>query len=109
MNVIQPNCRVQFTARDIDFILDVLRPKVGGADGLVKLLTDEESRDLILDDEDLLRAVLESRSCLRLSTHFYFYILVRQAFRRSGIMDRVVAEYVAEVLTEFPRIDRTQC
>src|SRR5437773_2984822 len=74
MKVIQPNCRVQFTAEDIDFILSVLRPKVGNAECLVKLLTDEESRDLILDDEALLRAVLEHRSCLRISAHFYFYI-----------------------------------
>src|SRR5438309_10855525 len=109
MNVIQPNCRVQFTAEDIDFILSVLRPKVGAADGLVKLLADEESRDLILDDEDLLRAVLEHRSCLRISTHFYFYILVRQVFRRSGIMERMVADYVAEVLAEFSHLERAQC
>ena len=109
MNVIQPNCRVQFTAQDIDFILSVLRPKVGAADCLVKLLADEESRDLILDDEALLHAVLEDRSCLRISTHFYFYILVRQVFRRSGIMERAVADYVAEVLTEFSRIERNQC
>ena len=109
MKVIQPNCRVQFTAQDIDFILSVLRPKVGTADSLVQLLTDEESRDLILDNEDLLRAVLEHRSCLRISTHFYFYILVRQVFRRSGIMERAVADYVAEVLTEFSQMERTQC
>jgi len=109
MSVIQPNCRVQFTARDIDFILSVLQPKVGGTEGLVRLLSDEESRDLILDDEDLLRAILENRGCLHISTHLYFYILVRQVFRRSGIMERVIADYVAEVLTEFSRIERTQC
>ena len=109
MKVIQPNCRVQFTAEDIDFILSVLRPKVGSADGLIKLLTDEESRDLILDDEALLRAVLEHRSCLRISTHFYFYVLVRQVFRRSGIIERAVADYVAEVLTEFSQLERTNC
>lgn len=109
MKVVQPNCRVQFTAEDIDFILSVLRPKVGTVDCLIKLLTDEESRDLILDDDDLLRAVLEHRSCLRISTHFYFYILVRQVFRRSHLMERGVADYVAEVLTEFSQIERTQC
>src|SRR6266480_2629788 len=109
MKVIQPNCRVQFTAQDIDFILSVLRPKVGTADSLIQLLTDEDSRDLILDNEDLLRAVLEHRSCLRISTHFYFYILVRQVFRRSGIMERAVADYVAEVLTEFSQMERTEC
>src|SRR5438309_619268 len=107
MNVIQPNCRVQFTGEDVDFILSVLRPKVGSADGLIQLLADEESRDLILDDENLLRAVLEHRSCLPISTHLYFYILVRQVFRRSGILERAVADYVAEVLTEFSRIERT--
>jgi hypothetical protein len=109
MKVIQPNCRVQFTAEDIDFILSVLRPKVGSAEGLIQLLTDEESRDLILDDEVLLRAVLEHRSCLRISAHFYFYILVRQVFRRSGLTERGVADYVAEVLTEFSQIERTEC
>jgi hypothetical protein len=109
MNVIRPNCRVQFTAEDIDFILSVLRPKIGSAEGLVQLLGDEDSRDLILDDEALLHAVLEHRSCLRISTHFYFYILVRQVFRRSGIPERAVADYVAEVLTEFSRLERTQC
>ena len=109
MKVIQPNCRVQFTAEDIDFILNVLRPKVGTTECLTQLLSDEESRDLILDDEDLLRAVLEHRSCLRISTHFYFYILVRQVFRRSQILERGVADYVAEVLSEFSRIERTEC
>ncbi len=109
MKVIQPNCRVQFTADDIDFILSVLRSKVGSADSLIKLLTDEETRDLILDDEDLLRAVLENRSCLGISTHLYFYILVRQVFRRSDIMERAVADYVAEVLAEFSQLERTQC
>ena len=109
MNVIQPNCRVQFTAEDIDFILGVLRPNGGSADALAQLLTDEESRDLILDDENLLRAVLESRGCLRISSHLYFYVLVRQVFRRSGLEDRAVADYVAEVLSEFSQVERTQC
>jgi hypothetical protein len=108
MNVIQPNCRVQFTAEDIDFILSVLRPRVDTAECLIKLLADEESRDLILDDDSLFRAVLEHRNCLRISAHFYFYILVRQVFRRSGITERPVADYVAEVLTEFSHIESTR-
>ena len=109
MQVIQPNCRVQFTAQDIDFILRVLQPKVSTTECLIKLLADEESRDLILDDEALLHAVLEHRSCLQISTHFYFYILVRQVFRRAKINERGVADYVAEVLSEFSQIERTRC
>ena len=107
--VIRPNCRVQFTAEDVDFILSVLGPKAGSADSLVQLLGDEESRDLILDDESLLRAVLEHRNCLRISTHFYFYILVRHSLRRSDLKDRPLADYVASVLAEFSQIERTRC
>jgi hypothetical protein len=109
MNVIQPNCRMQFTAEDIEFILGVLGPKSGAADCLVKLLADEEARDLILDDESLFRALLEQRGCLRVSTHLYFYVLVRRVFKRSGIEDRQVADYVAEVLAEYSRIENTRC
>ena len=107
MMMIRPNCRAQFAAEDIDFILSVLGRKIGTAECLVKLLADEESRDLILDDEALLHALLERRGCLRVSSRFYFYILVRQVLRRSGIQDRAVADYVAELLAEFSRPERT--
>jgi len=109
MKMIQANCRVQFAAEDIDFILSVLGRKIGTAECLVKLLADEESRDLILDDEALLHALLERQGCLRVSTRFYFYILVRQVFRRSDLQDRAVADYVAEVLTQFASSERARC
>lgn len=109
MKMIQPNCRVQFAAEDIDFILSVLGRRLGDGDCLIQLLSDEASRDLILDDDALLHALLERRGCLRVSTRFYFYILVRHAFRRGGIQDRAVADYVAEVLAEFTRAERARC
>jgi hypothetical protein len=109
MKVIQPNCRVQFTAEDIAFISSVLATKGSAAPSLVTLLTDPDARDLILDDDDLFRALLEQRRCLRVSAHFYFYVLVRHVFRRSGIDDREVADYVAEVLSEFSHQENTRC
>jgi hypothetical protein len=109
MMMIRPNCRAQFAAEDIDFILSILGSKIGTAKCLVRLLADEESRDLILDDEALLHALLERRGCLRVSSRLYFYILVRQVLRRSDIQDRAVADYVAEVLAEFSRSERVRC
>lgn len=109
MKVIQPNCRVQFTAEDIDFIVSILGKKTGDASCLVQLLADETARDLILDDEALFNAFLEHNGCLRVSGHFYFYVLVRHVLRRAGIDDRAVADYVAEVLCEFSRAERTRC
>ncbi|HVV01271.1 MAG TPA: hypothetical protein VHH88_07895 [Verrucomicrobiae bacterium] len=107
--MIQPNCRAQFAAEDIDFILSVLSRKVKTADCLIQLLADEESRDLILDDEALFHALLERRGCLRVSSRFYFYILVRHIFMRADIRDRAVADYVAEVLAEFSSAERARC
>ncbi len=109
MKVIQPNCRVQFTAEDIDFIVSILGKKTGDAQCLTQLLADEQTRDLILDDEALFHAFLEQRGCLRVSSHFYFYVLVRHVLRRAGIEDRAVADYVAEVLSEFSRAERVRC
>jgi hypothetical protein len=109
MKLIQPNCRMQFAAEDIDFIVSVLGAKLGNAECLVKLLADEDSRDQILDDEKLFRTLLERGGCLRVSTHFYFYILVRNVFLRSDIQDRSVADYVAELLTEYARSERARC
>jgi len=109
MNVIQPNCRAQFAAEDIDFILSVLGHKIPTADCLIKLLADEGSRDLILDDDTLFHALLERRGCLRVSSRFYFYILVRHVFRRADIQDRAVADYVAEVLAAFSRTEKARC
>ena len=109
MKLIQSNCRAQFAAEDIDFILSVLGGKIGTAECLIQLLADEESRDLILDDEALLHALLERRGCLNVSSRFYFYILVRTVFRRSDIQDRTVADYVAEVLAEFVLAERSRC
>lgn len=109
MKLIQPNCRTQFAAEDIDFIVSVLGKKIGNAECLVRLLADEESRDLILDDEALLHALLERRGCLRVSSHFYFYVLVRNVLKRSRITERTVADYVAEVLAEFARAEQMRC
>ncbi|MGD0816101.1 MAG: hypothetical protein ABSA83_21115 [Verrucomicrobiota bacterium] len=109
MRVIHANCRAQFTAGDMDFITAVLGKKKESSGFLVSLLSDVETRDLILDDETLFRALLEQRGCLRVSPHLYFYVLVRHVLRQAGLDDRSVADYVAELLTEFSREERTRC
>ncbi|MFA6544385.1 MAG: hypothetical protein WCS99_08155 [Limisphaerales bacterium] len=108
MRIIQPNCRVQFTAGDIDFIIATLGRGAGDSECLTRLLGDEDTRDLILDDERLFRALLEHCGCLRVSARLYFYVMVRQVLRRSGITGRAVTDYVAEVLAEFSETEQTR-
>jgi hypothetical protein len=109
MKLIQPFCRSRFDADDIAFIVSVLGRKTGNSDCLVRLLSDEQSRDQILDDPELLKALLERGGCLKVSTRLYFYLLVRHTLVRAGINDRVVADYLAEMMSDFARTDRSHC
>ena len=108
MHVIQPNCRIQFTAEDVEFIAATLGRGPDDARFITDLLTDEHARDLLLEDARLYRALLEFRGCLRVSARFYFYVLVRHVLRESGTDDRTVADYVAEVLAEVSEAERTR-
>jgi hypothetical protein len=99
--MIQPNCRVRFTAEDFGFVVRSLSRDARQSVGLVELLTDPETRDEILDHEDLVRAVLENTGNLTISSQFYFYILARLVLKRSGLNDRVLADYVAALLERF--------
>lgn len=109
MILIQPNCRVQFTAEDLDFITRTLGRHANDHQVLLNLLADEETRDMILDDEQLYRALLEQRGCLRISNRLYFYVIVRNVLRNAGIDDRGVADYTAEMLSQYCVQDRTRC
>jgi hypothetical protein len=109
MKLIQPNCRIQFTADDVQFITDTLARKLGDRSVLVDLLADADTRDTILDDEKLFTALLEQRGCLRVSNRLYFFVIVRNVLRRAGIEDREVADYMAELLAEFSDFEQTRC
>ncbi|MCI0538841.1 MAG: hypothetical protein L0Z50_26850 [Verrucomicrobiales bacterium] len=109
MKVIQPNCRIQFTADDINFIVTALSRSPSDHQFLADLLGDEDTRDQILDDEALFHSLLELRGCVPVSDHLYFYVMVRHVLREAGILERRVADYVAEILCEFSRQDRNCC
>lgn len=109
MKVIQPNCRIQFTADDISFIVSALSRSPSDHQFLAELLVDEDTRDQILDDDALFQSLLEYHGCVKVSDHLYFYVMVRHVLRQAGILERRVADYVAEMLCEFSRQDRTRC
>lgn len=105
--MIQPNCRIQFTKSDLDFIVSVLDQDGSSTEHIYYLLSDPDSSDVILDDKRILRAVLEDPACLKISTHLYFYILVRHVLKDAGIADNNLTEYIAEVLGEFGKAEKT--
>jgi len=99
--MIQPNCRARFTGEDFNFIVRTLAKNRSNAVSLVELLTENDTRDEILDHEALVRAVLENPANLTISSQFYFYVLARLVLKRSGIDDRELADYVAAILEKF--------
>lgn len=91
--------RDRFTGADFDFLSEVL---AGGQKRvcMAKLWEDPDAMREMLDLKEVLRGILESPSALRVSPDFYFYVLVRHAFKQGGINDPDVADYVSSVLAK---------
>ncbi|HBA83723.1 MAG TPA: hypothetical protein DCZ95_06480 [Verrucomicrobia bacterium] len=107
MKLIRPNCRLRFTSTDLDFLISSLATS-GSDSALRRLTTDLESLDLLLDEEALFHALLDRPEWAAISSHFYFYVLVRHVLKKAGLDDRAVADYVAELLAEFCQADRAR-
>ena len=106
--MIRPNCRLQFTGSDIEFIKSVICSDQTSSEHLNTLIADPESMDVILDDKRLLREVLDRPAYLKISPRLYFYILVRYVLKNADIDDTNLTDYIAELLTEYARSDRSK-
>ncbi len=104
--MIRANCRARFTAADFDFIVRTLSRSPTDQVSLVDLLSDAQTRDSILDHPRLVDAILNHCGQLRISSHFYFYVLARHVLRQGGIGDRKLCDYVASLLEAFSRASR---
>lgn len=104
--MIRAICRDRLTAEDFAFIQKTLGRTLGSAASLERLLTDPEMRDLVLDDEALFRAVLESPDRVAISPHLFFYLLCRSVLRETAAGSRDASDYVASLLDHFTRTNR---
>jgi hypothetical protein len=105
---IRPTCRNRFTPADFDFIATALASDLSQRESLTRLFQDHETLDLILDQERLFQALLEDQGLLSVSSHFYFYVLVRQVLLRAECDDRELADYVASLLAAFSSTRRAR-
>jgi hypothetical protein len=106
--MIQANCRARFTAADFDFVVRTLSRSQTDHVSLVDLLSDAETRDSVLDHPRLVDAILSNAGQLRISSHFYFYVLARHVLRDAGVTDRKLCDYVASLLETFSRVSGLQ-
>jgi hypothetical protein len=105
-DVIQANCRAQFTADDFSFVVRTLAKSQKDAVSLVALLTDEAERDAILDHDLVYESLVDSIGCLQVSSAFYFYILTRRVLKRVALDERALTDYVAAVLLAFSHVSQ---
>jgi hypothetical protein len=101
--MIQANCRARFTAADFEFVVRTLARSQTDSVSLVDLLSDNETRDSVLDNPRLVDAILSNAGQLRISSQFYFYVLARHVLRQAGITDRKLSDYVGSLLETFSR------
>src|SRR5262245_45325993 len=106
--MIRANCRARFTAADFDFIVRTLARSQTDQVSLVDLLSDDGTRDSMLDHPRLVEAILNHCGHLRISSRFYFYVLARQVLQQGGIGDRKLCDYIASLLETFSRASRLQ-
>lgn len=106
--MIRANCRERFTASDFDFVVRTLARSQNDSVSLIDLLSDQETRDAVLDSPRLVDSILSNAGHLSISSQFYFYVLARHVLQQAGIKDRKLCDYVASLLETFSRIGGMQ-
>jgi len=101
--MIRANCRDRFTAEDFTFIVKTLGKSRADSVSLTALLSDQDTRDSILDHDLLFQTILSGTAHLSISPQFYFYVLTRHVLKGSGLPDRRLCDYIASLLETFSR------
>jgi hypothetical protein len=92
------SCRERFSAKDIQFVAETLADSQASQALLAAFLADPTDRDAVLDNNRLLKVLLEHPQPISVSADFYFYVLSRTALKA---FDREITDYVASVLASF--------
>ena len=101
MKLVTPLSRARLTEKDITFISRTLGSTERGSRSVLSLLLDPETRDQILDDDELFHALLECPNCIPVSLHLYFFVMVRHALKQAGKDDIELADYIASLLSDW--------
>lgn len=102
------NVRSQLGREDAQLVLRLLsRSGAEGARSAEATLADQ-GLDPLLDDPELLRALIEARQSAHASLPLFCYVVVRHALRRTGSESRSLADYVASVLLHFGLRERAR-
>jgi hypothetical protein len=92
--MIRPNVRASFGRREAELLVSIVGPR-----GEERLR--EQGLDALLDDAQVVRALLRGGAVSHAPAPLMFYLLVRHALLQREIADRQLADYTAALLLEF--------
>jgi hypothetical protein len=104
--MIRANCRDRFTAEDFDFIVRTLGKSKANTVSLTALLSDQETRDSILDHELLFQAIISATEHLSISPQLYFYVLTRHVLKEADLNDLPLCDYISSLLENYSQTAR---
>jgi len=104
--MILANTRGRLDAKDLRLVLLLLSRGSPVRQAGFERRLEAEGPDALLDEPALAAGLLEVRSLVLPSQALFFYVLIRDLLRRSGVDDRDLADYLAALLIEFGRRDR---
>jgi len=106
--MILPNVRASFGSTEIELLLSVFAERTGRSRNYLHERLAQEGVDSLLDDPELLSAMMTSRGIGSVSPQLMFYVMVRHTLLEAGVDDTEVADYVAALLLEFAVVGRAQ-
>lgn len=104
--MIVANVRGRLRAQDLRLAVLALSRGDAGRRARYERLLLEAGPDALLDDVELLEALLALRTLVVPSPPLFTYVAVRHALRAAGVDDRELADYLAALLLEFGDHDR---
>lgn len=99
--MILANVRTRLTRNDAQLVLRLLSLADPRRTRALEATLADQGLDALLDDPNLLAALLEARQGAQASLPLFCYVVVRHALRRTGAEDRALADYVAAILLHF--------
>ncbi len=104
--MIRANLRSRLRETDLRLAAFALRRRYPERADPADALLAREGPDALLDDPDLLDALLALRTLAVPSAALFTYVAVRHALRTAGIDDRDLADYLGALVLEFGDHDR---
>src|SRR5439155_577902 len=100
LGMILANVRGRLRAQDFLLVALALARGDGARRARYERLLLEEGPDRLLDEPDLLAALLALRTLMIPSPALFAYVAVRHTLRAAGVDDRALADYLAALLLE---------